>query len=211
MASPIEQIPFDATLPVDQPLHELYAAGEEDIHGFRHLPDKNLLMRRVWGSDIDRPDQPEFSLNLFRMHYQVLRRFGMCIVSNTQEVLPPDMRRPVVYRATEEIEDQIVAHSAAHFVSESRPLLRKDEEKTPVEPARIHTLVTDPLSLYVGWCRRTRQSYVLSDVYSLDQYSVQVSSGIIFLHDIDPLLLKRSVIDFTRIEENIKRMRLGLL
>jgi hypothetical protein len=52
----------------------------------------------------------------------------------------------------------------------------------------IYSDILKPLGNYLEWAETEQPEYLLDDVYTKDQYAWQESSGVVFLHDIDPRL-----------------------
>lgn len=205
-----EQPLFNTELVLARPPHELYEAGVEGPHHFRYIDDDQLLVRDIWKSDLVDPSAAEASLMLSQAHHRLLGSLGINVISYYQAVIPEGVSGSAATDNDGTVEDFIAAHAVVPYIKNSRPLLNENNETIDIGTSRLEQELANPLYRYIMWCRRERQKYYLADIYSLNQYSVHVPSGALFLHDIDPLMLILDNDYSNQALDDINRLKLGL-
>jgi len=181
--------PFDGNIEIGKPIADVWPIAAEysllsPRKDKRYYKAGNLLLREHLGGDFSDPSDTravQVTIDTAGEHFTQLRKFGMCVVTFATEFSK-------AVDASEDPEDTAVAHSATSYITQAYPLSSRHALKN-VPHSRIKEFISEPLSIYLAWCVQSGQDYVLSDVYNPRQYAWQASSGIIFLHDIDPLLL----------------------
>jgi hypothetical protein len=209
-----EQPLFNTELQLPKPPHELRKLGKKVVHQFRYVEELDVLVRDIWKTDLADEKMPSSSLRVAQAHHKLLGTFGLRYVSYTQSVIPEGEITTAVMDRDGEVADFIAAHAVARHVEGIEVLLNDDEEEsTRMNLERINLEIADPISTYIDWCKQVQPKYFLADIYNLTQYSLQLSSDIMFLHDVGPLMLTTN--SFTdmldRSADDVSRLRLGLM
>jgi hypothetical protein len=209
-----EQPLFNTELQLPKPPYELRKLGKRGVHQFRYVEEFDVIVRDIWRTDLADHAKPNSSLRIAQAHHKLLGTLGLRYVSYTQSVIPEGETTTALMDGGGKVADFIAAHSVARHIEGIEVLLNDDEEeRTRMSLKRINREIADPLSTYIDWCKQVQPKYFLADIYNLTQYSLQLSSDVMFLHDVDPLMLTtNSFIDILdRCADEVSRLRLGLM
>jgi hypothetical protein len=151
----------------------------------RYWQEGNLLLKEHIGETfntfLNATITPKLIAEEARYHFKQLKKFGMCIVSFATE-LDQDLKEFDPYDV-----DLVLGYSATRYVKNIRPL-NKPKARQSLNPDKVREFIIKPLHEYLAWCAEESPEYHLVDIYTRDQYSWDESSGVVFLHDIDPLI-----------------------
>jgi hypothetical protein len=168
----------------------------------RYSEQGNLLVRKlVAGEKFDTLPSgvltPEDIITTGRLHLRKLQSFGMCVVSSLMECRVGD--DPLEFPRDNH---RIIAYGASPYIA-SMHKLDSPEAEPHVTQRKIKEFITDPLSEYLNWCAKEYPTFFLSDVYTADQYGWDSDSGVLFLHDFDPVLYANNSDSRTRSIEDM--------
>src|SRR5512146_662058 len=185
MSAPVGgEVLFDAPLEVPAPLFQMWDEAVPYKKGKRFHRAAGLLLRKHLKCDYSAEKVPvpmATRLSLVEAHLAKLQQFGLCVISHVTEVAP----EPEDSSLRKTNAHSVVAHSASKFVEDA---VRLDEHAASHEipKHKVQEMIVDPLRHYYEWCRQTGVTVMLSDIFDPHQFSWQQSSGVVFLHDIDP-------------------------
>jgi hypothetical protein len=190
---PRNEVLFDGEISVDRPLAEIWAQSTPHSplsprRDMRYFRTGNLLLRDHYLDDFDNASDVGLNIAEASRHFSQLRRFGMCVVSHLTEPLD------IAYSESGNSDiDVVAAYSASAYVANCRSL-DKPSAQAAVKTAKFKEFILEPLDAYLHWCTSEKnRGKLLSDIYRPDQYSWQTSSGVIFLHDIAPVMVEASL------------------
>lgn len=178
-----------------------------DLNGEEDAPDEHDREVRMAGGLLLRSHLPnlgkfhtastedlELALNTTARHLRQLQHLGMCVVTHATVMGPePDNWQD---------DEAEIAYSASAFVPDTQPLHVTEIAHT-VAPEHAKTVITDPLSAYLQWCLASKEPYVLWDIFTCNQYAKQMSSGVVFLTDIDPVIAPSSEESIGEVREDL--------
>jgi hypothetical protein len=178
---------FDMPLNAGMPLHDIWDKSEvfdadSPYEAMRYYRPLNLLVREYFEGDLDTgPEDVEEAIEVSERHLTLLSGMGLTIVRHCVEPSPADIKTVVPGLG------QVKAYGVSPFIPEILPLDQK-EAHLKIPERKLAKSLRQPVHKYVDWCLKNHAPYVLDDVFSADQYSLHLPTGIVFLHDYDPIL-----------------------
>jgi hypothetical protein len=137
-------------------------------------------------------------LDTAKRHHQMLRSFGMSIVSHETVINP----KPWPEDELDWSEEDVVAFSASAYITHLRPLMRPGNKPLRAIPqARVKGLVLEPLHRYLDWAVASKEPLLLDDIFTANQYCWQQSTEIIAMHDIGPQMSPTSSVIEAALED----------
>jgi hypothetical protein len=97
-------------------------------------------------------------------------------------------------------QDEVYAYSASYLVKDSINLMRSLRRQDHPSPAKVKMYIYDPLISYINWVSQSKQPFINIDVQFPHQYSYDTDSGVLFLHDIDPVLMPVNLDSFDPVQ-----------
>ncbi|HVV66559.1 MAG TPA: hypothetical protein VHB72_00615 [Candidatus Saccharimonadales bacterium] len=191
MSSTAEVVPFDGQLPAGTDIPKLWETGRSygQLSPRRHMRLAGRLLVRAHTRDrfnAGTQEELESQLDDAQRHFSQLRRFGMSIVTHETVISP----QPWPEDNFDWDDEDIVAFSASAYITHLRPLKNPDSRDfkplKAIPRDKVSEFVLEPLWKYLQWAAAAKESTILEDIYTPDQYGWQQSSNIVALHDPGP-------------------------
>lgn len=202
---PLARVAFDAPLTHTKSLSEQWSEAEEFAHPLPvespvprllnvedlriHREEATILRTIPWGMIHSTYHDTADVLKEASRHTQLLRSAGISVVSHSFEVIE---RKPPV--AIENIDEawftpnSSIAYGAAHAALDSITL-PDAYARNLVDRQKIIRLVAAPLARYALHAGKHERE-MLTDIYNAQQYSYDLNTRVVFLHDIDPTFIE---------------------
>jgi len=172
--------PLDPEMPLSLMWNDATPTYKDRRQRFRlYGQSESLLLRSIGfyyisgqGMDLDE------TVRKADEHFIKIRSFGGEVVSHVTQVSP-------LYKERFECPtDDTYGYSVSRWVPNSTNLTGARVSKSAFNKSVIR-----PLLSYADWCVSQSETHILGDIFARRQFSVHNPSKIIFLHDIDPILI----------------------